>query len=66
MNEKPSIDLDYEENRRLFLLPKNIFEKFSRKERFWVCILIPLVQMSEGVNSERRNSEPFTCSLKIE
>ena len=35
--------------RAIFKVKKIFFKFFSEKGRFWVCILTPFVQMSEGV-----------------
>ena len=37
--------------RAIFKVKKIFFKFFSEKGRFWVCILTPFVQMSEGVIS---------------
>ena len=45
--------------RAIFKVKKIFFKFFSEKGRFWVCILTPFVQMSEGVISPQGIS-PFT------
>ena len=44
--------------RAIFKVKKIFFKFFSEKGRFWVCILTPFVQMSEGVISPQGIS-PF-------
>ena len=58
----PSIDLDYEGNRRLFCLQKKFSRNFSKTPP---KNALPF-QTSEGVNSEPRKCKPFTCTLTTE
>ena len=49
----------------IFKVKKIFFKFFSEKGRFWVCILTPFVQMSEGVIFPQGIS-PLQSTLKIE